>query len=36
MKNLPLAEILDMLLKIFRYFKKGKKNEKTPNEQKPL
>lgn len=36
MKNLPLAEIIDMLLKIFKFFKKGKNCEKTPHEQKPL
>jgi len=33
MKNLPLAEIIDMLLKIFKFFKKGKNCEKKTNEQ---
>lgn len=34
MKNLPLAEIIDMLLKIFKFFKKGKNCEKKTHEQK--
>lgn len=34
MKNLPLAEIIDMLLKIFKFFKKGKNCEKKTDEQK--
>lgn len=34
MKNLPLSEIIDMLLKIFKFFKKGKNCEKKTNEQK--
>jgi hypothetical protein len=34
MKNLPFAEILDMILKIFKYLKKGKNCEKKTNEQK--
>ena len=33
MKNLPLAEIIDILLKIFKFFKKGKNCEKKTNEQ---
>lgn len=33
MKNLPLAEIIDMLLKIFKFFKKGKNCEKKTDEQ---
>lgn len=36
MKNLPLAEIIDMLLKIFKYFKRGKKNEKKTDVETTL
>lgn len=36
MKNLPLAEILDMILKIFKFFKRGKKNEKKTDVEESL
>lgn len=33
MKNLPIMEIINMLIKIYKKFFKGKKDEKKTNEQ---